>query len=73
MNVVEKILVYTELELPPNDLPTSWPRRGVIKITDAVLAYHEGLPLVLKLEGVSLKVRLGENVIRISSNFRWLC
>lgn len=65
LNAVERILVYTQL--PPegdatrsDDPPPSWPERGVVRFTNAAMAYRAGLPLVLK--GVSFEIQPGEKV-----------
>jgi len=65
MNSVERVLLYTALPtegdtLTPQDPPASWPEKGTIKFSSVELAYHEGLPLVLK--GVSFEVNAGEKV-----------
>lgn len=65
MDVVERVLVYTELTPEgaietPNDPPPSWPEQGAIQFNDTKLAYREGLPLVLK--GTSFNVKPGEKV-----------
>jgi len=67
MNAVERIKFYideieqetTENALPENDIPTTWPEKGVISGNDLCLRYREG-PLVLK--GITFDVTSGEKV-----------
>lgn len=70
LNAVERMLVYIQLpsEADPtrhDDPSPSWPEQGVIKFTDTVMAYREGLPLVLK--GVTFKIQPGEKVSSVRS------
>lgn len=67
LSSVERLIHYQEqldqeapAEIASTTPPPSWPGRGVIKFSEVVMSYREGLPNVLR--GLSVDVKGGEKI-----------